>query len=219
MIDLARRYQVEDKQKVVRETGLSAAQKVLPAADAKRVETLSAKGTAMEGLQNTLDEVERLIAEGVYTNLPEDRLNQILADAGLRANDPIAARTARLYELGHAMTIENAGGNLGGHISDTDLRTYQAAGGNFQKPKSALAMKESLKSIRSLASIHLQDANAGWKRYKETNTLPRFGEPRAERLKILTPELLADAVEARKKDGWTEPQVRDALLKQGWREE
>ena len=105
VIAKARQYQVDDKQKVVRDHGLEAARAALPKADAKRIEQLGAKGTAMEGLQNTLDEVERLIDEGVYTNLPEERLNQILADAGLRASDPIAARTARLYELGHAMSI------------------------------------------------------------------------------------------------------------------
>ena len=80
-------------------------------------------------------------------------------------------------------------------------------------------MQESLKSIRNLAKIHIQDANTGWKKYKETGSLPRFGENRAERLKILTPDLLDDAYEARKKDGWTKQQVRDGLLKQGWREE
>lgn len=217
VIERARQYEVADQQAVVRQHGVDAAKKVLPEADARRVQAFTDKGTAMEGLQNTLDEVERLIGEGVYTNIPEERIKQILADAGLRATDAKAARTARLYELGHALAIENAGGKLGGQVSDTDLKAIQAAGGNFQSAKGELAMQESIKSMRTLAKIHLQDANKGWKQYKETQTLPAFGALREERLKILTPERLAELKAAR--PGWTDAQLKAYMAQQGWREE
>ena len=219
VIARARQYKVEDEQSVVRKTGLDAVANNLTGVDKIRVEKLTEKGGVHESLMNNIDEIERLITEGVYTNLPEERIKKILADAGLRASDPIAARTARLHELGEAMAFERADGKLGGNTSDTDLRTIKAAGGNFQQAKSALAMQESIKSLRRIARINLDDANNGLQQYKDTNTLPRFGQPREERLKILTPRLLKEAYEAKKKDGWTEEQIRQGFLTQGYREE
>jgi hypothetical protein len=217
VIELARQYEVEDELKVARDHGLNAAKAVLPAAEAKRLDAVREKGTAMEGLENTLDEIERLIAEGVYTNQPDERLKAFLANtAGVRDKDPMAARTARLYELGNELALEKAGGKLGGQVSDTDLRVIQSSGGNLQAAKSALAMQESLKSIRRIAKINLDDANKGWKRYKETGSLGEFGANRRERLKLLTQ---ADIAESMKANNWTREQAIANAQRGGYRVE
>jgi hypothetical protein len=220
VIAKARANQVEDKQKVVRDHGLNAVAKNMSGSDKIRVESLTTKGQVHESLMNNIDEIERLIAEGVYTNQPEERLKAFLAnEGGVRAKDPMAARTARLYELGEAMALEKAEGKLGGNTSDTDLLTIKSAGGNFQRPKSALSMQESLKSIKKIARMNMDDANTGLQRYKETNELPKFGEMRETRLKILTPAKLEEAYQKEKAKGYTKEEVREALLKQGFKED
>ena len=220
VIAKARQYQTEDKQKVARDTGLSAAERNQGPAATKRLEASNAKGSSAEAVMNVLDEVDRLIDEGVYENVPEDSTKMAAFWLGFRPDDAKAARTKRLYELGNQLTVGMApNGSLGAGMSEGDRQTFERAGGDLQKNQAALSRKETIKSMRSLGKINMHDANTVWETHDKSGKFPRFGSAREERLKILTPAVLKEAYEAKKAAGWTEEQVRQGLLGAGYREE
>lgn len=142
-------------------------------ADREVMKQLNAGGLAAQHATQTLTEIERLIGEGVYGTGPEDLLIMKGYESKLLyQNDPKAARTARVKELGSQLVL--AQGSLGGQVSDADRDTYAKAAGSFQNAKNIAEMRESIKSMRTIARKAIENANSARKTWEETGRLPEF---------------------------------------------
>jgi len=220
VIEKARQYQTDDKQKVVRQQGLDAARygdKAIGEAGQKRLEAANARGSSAENAMNVLDEADRLISEGVYENVPEEQIKMWLNTAGLRNTDAKAARTARLYEIGEQMVLANTpNGSLGAGFSDADRQSVSAAGGGLNRAKTALERQESIKSARKIYRQNMDDANNTWSTYRDTKDFPQFGSARKARLNLLSESDLKEAMAANK---WTREQAIANAQRGGYRVE
>lgn len=129
---------------------------------------------AMKTLE-TINEAERLIAEGVYGTDKKDLfiMEMYTRKVGYQ-DDPKAARTARLRELGAVFKL--AQGSLGGNVSNTDAVTYGRAAGNFEQAKSHTEMAETLKSMKSILRGHMAYADYARALYRTSGRVPSFSE-------------------------------------------
>lgn len=191
-------------------TGREAAQeKALGQTAQKRLEDYDKAGLEAQTAHTTMDEIERLIGEGVYGNTIGDRAAMAAYRAGTRPHDAKAQRTARLQELGSKMT---AAPGLGTAVSDADAKLYAKAAGNFQEPKNLQEMRESLKSMRAIANTAVKTANRAREHYEQTGKLPPF-EARA-----LSEQDITDTIAAGKAAGQTitRQQVIEAARSKGY---
>jgi hypothetical protein len=177
VLQRARMIEQASKEAVAGATGREAAQARTTSETAqKRLEALDKNGLAAQDTQTTLDEVERLLGEGVYGNSPVDRAAMVAYRNGLRANDTKAQRTARLQELGNQLIL--ARGSLGSNVSNTDAQIYARAAGNFQQAKNLQEMQESIRSMRTILNKAVDYANTARRSYEETGRLPALeGRP------------------------------------------
>jgi hypothetical protein len=174
----------------------------------KRLEAFDKAGMAGQETHTVLDEAERLIAEGVYSNSPIDRANMLAYNKGLAPGDTKAQRTKRLMELGAQLKL--AHGSLGSGVSVADAVTYGKAAGNFEEPKNLAEMQQSITSMRTIANTAMRRANEARKSAETTGKLPEF-EERGN--KVFSE---ADIAATMKGSGKTRQQVIEAAKAKGY---
>lgn len=157
----------------------------LTQAMADEIKKVQEEARAARSLTQSLSEVERLMNEGVYEQSPTLSAALTLYNStgyvmpGLGYDAAILARTGRLRELGSQLTVDRAG-TLGNQVSEGDRKTYEAAAGRFQEGKTLASMRESVKSMRTIAERAIENANTALTTMQQTNQIPQYqGTPGA----------------------------------------
>jgi hypothetical protein len=141
-----------------------AAMQPLQAAEGKQLEALTTAGETGRSVHQALNEVERLIGEGIYEQSPT--LGAALwtykhggAKGVLPGYDEATLdRTRRVRELGAQLKL--AQGRLGSGVSDTEGSTYGRAAGDFETGATFGKMRESITSMRKIADQAISNANS-----------------------------------------------------------
>jgi hypothetical protein len=163
----------EGKVQVSAAQGREQAQQRTMSETAQKVMTKLDEGAlTAQDTHTALDEIDRLIGEGVYGATPTERITVDLYRRGLNLGDEKARRTVRVQELGNQLVL--ARGSLGSNVSNTDAQIYARAAGNFQNTKSVAEMQESIKSMRAILNKAIDRANTARQTYQNTGQLPSF---------------------------------------------
>ena len=189
-------------------------------AAAKRLKDAYEAADAGQKVQDTLDEVDRLIDEGVYEQSPTllaaletyKRTGTVLPSY----DDATLARTQRLREMGAALTLSQ--GSLGNQVSEGDRRTYEQAMGNFQQGRTKQAMQESLLSMRTIADKAMRNANEVSRKIEAGELTPAY-QPRPGAGKTVGEGAIQATMDemAARGDPKTRAQVIEEFKKQGYR--
>jgi hypothetical protein len=182
----ATQYIPKDVRTPAREKALGEGEGQLPGKiQAVSVEQLKAYRTSAEegrAVNETLDEVERLLLEGVYeqsSTLPAvlfSYRNTGIVPYGY--DGPQLARTQRVRELGARLTLSH--GRLGVGVSNEDRETYSRSAGNFESGKTLDSMKESIKSMREIANRAITNFTEADKTFREQGRLPSIPTTRSQ---------------------------------------
>lgn len=141
-----------------------AAMQPLQAAEGKQLEALTTAGETGRSVHQTLNEVERLIGEGVYEQSPTLSAALWTYKQGGKGgvlpgyDEATLDRTQRVRELGAQLKL--AQGRLGSGVSDTEGSTYGRAAGDFESGATFGKMRESITSMRKIADQAISNANS-----------------------------------------------------------
>jgi hypothetical protein len=182
----ATQYIPKDVRTPAREKALGEGEGQLPGKiQAVSVEQLKAYRTSAEegrAVNETLDEVERLLLEGVYEQSPT--LPAALLTYRTTGTVPPGydgtqlARTQRVRELGARLTLSH--GRLGVGVSNEDRETYSRSAGNFESGKTLDSMKESIKSMREIANRAITNFTEADQTFREQGRLPAIPTTRSQ---------------------------------------
>lgn len=141
-----------------------AAMQPLQAAEGKQLEALTTAGETGRSVHQTLNEVERLIGEGIYEQSPTLSAALWTYKQGGKGgvlpgyDEATLDRTRRVRELGAQLKL--AQGRLGSGVSDTEGSTYGRAAGDFESGATFGKMHESITSMRKIADQAISNANS-----------------------------------------------------------
>jgi hypothetical protein len=150
------------------------AEGALRTAAGKRLADIDATGAQWTGMANTLEEVDRILANpaGFYERGLLERGQLRLYEAGLRSHDPKAVNTKELERIGASLIALSY--NLGPGMSEGDRRALEKGVGDFGAAKNREEIVASLNSIRRVMKRDAARLNAERQSYERQSTFPAF---------------------------------------------